>query len=295
MFRRSFVLPVVFALAACQVEVVNQPLRSSPQNTVDRGSANAAQAAILRRPTRCGATDGMSGRRLTPCPTEQEFEAAFGRCYHIVGFASSRAEAEAIVRQTHSGQSGSGAYRMNDGTYGVSYHMSGPKLVMDRHLFSNSVFGPRTVHWHIDRRKSRNDAKTRADEACVPVDRVVGKTDWNFDNITQASIVANRERREQARREAALRPRPQATYAPTSPSNQQADQERGMIVSPDGWVRIDGKTLGRVTFSYGKYRITCSNGYNAGWGTRSAWGSSFEIEARDRNEAAGVVLSACKR
>lgn len=294
MFRSGVFLSAILALTACQVEVANQPVRTSPQSTVERGSANATQAAILRRPTRCGATDGMSGRRLPPCPTEQEFEAAFGRCYHIVGFASSRSEAEAIVRQTHSGQSGSGAYRMNNGTYGVSYHMSGPRLVMDRHLFSNSVFGPRTVHWHIDRRKSSNDSKTKSDEACVPVDQVAGRTDWSFDSITLASAIANRERREQARREAALRPRPQATYIPSSPSTQGTSASTGVAVDRDGWVRVDGRTLGRVWSSYG-WNISCNNGYNSGYGSGSVFGGSFKADVRNRDEATSILLRACRR
>lgn len=221
--KTFFVLLAFLVVSACNIEVVNSPSRapntSSAASSQQAGST-AAQKAILRRPQKCGAIDGLSGRRLPACPSEQEFEAAFGKCYHIVGFARNKAEAEAIVRETHGEQSGSGAYRMVDGQYGVSYHMSGPRLVMDRHLFSNSLFGARTVHWHIDRRKNDRRAtsgpKTRFDEACVPVNQVAGKTDWNFDNITQARAQQSRARREQARREAAARPRAPIAYNPSA-------------------------------------------------------------------------------
>ena len=219
--RWLLVWAACFGVSACNMDTM--PPSQPPANqsvASSRDGTTPAQAALLRRPQRCGAIDGGSGRRLPPCPTEQEFEAAFGKCYHIVGFASSKAEAEAIVRETHSEQSGSGAYRMVDGRYGVSYYMSGPRLVMDRHLFSNSVFGPRTVHWHIDRRKNdrhrTSGPRTRPDEACVPVNQVAGKTDWNFDNITQARAQQSRAARDQARREAAARPRAPVAYNPNA-------------------------------------------------------------------------------
>ena len=220
---KVFIALVAFVfVSACNMEGATQSQSSSVATkpaASAQGATTAAQAAILRRPQKCGASSA-SGRRQAACPTEQEFEAAFGRCYHIVGFARTKAEAESIVRETHDQQVGSGAYRMVDGRYGVSYRMSGPRLVMDRHLFSNAVYGPRTIHWHIDRRKnarpSSNGPITRPDEACVPVDRVAGKTDWNFDNITQARARENRAAREQARREAAARPRAPVVYDPNA-------------------------------------------------------------------------------
>lgn len=57
----------------------------------------------------------------------------------------------------------------------------------------------------------------------------------------------------------------------------------------DGWVSVDGKTIGRVTFSYGDYRISCQRGYTSGRG------GSFTIKANDRDEATAVLLRACKR
>ena len=140
-----FALAAVIIVSACNIEGgTTQSVSASPPSAAAsaQGATTAAQAAILRRPQKCGASTA-SGRSQAACPSEQEFEAAFGRCYHIVGFARTKAEAEEIVRQTHDQQSGSGAYRMVDGRYGVSYRMSGPRLVMDRHLFSNAVYGPR--------------------------------------------------------------------------------------------------------------------------------------------------------
>lgn len=221
--RVFLVLAAFIAVSACNLEDVAPSQTSSPAARAvssQQGGVTAAQAAILRRPQKCGATDGLSGRRLPACPSAQEFEAAFGKCYHIVGFAKTKAEAESIVRETHSEQSGSGAYRMVDGRYGVSYHMSGPRLVMDRHLFSNAVFGPRTVHWHIDRGKNApprtSGPRTRPDAACVAVDQVAGKTDWSFDHITQARAQQSRARRDQARQEAAARPRAPVAYNPNA-------------------------------------------------------------------------------
>lgn len=217
-----FALAAVIIVSACNIEGgTTQSVSASPPSAAAsaQGATTAAQAAILRRPQKCGASTA-SGRSQAACPSEQEFEAAFGRCYHIVGFARTKAEAEEIVRQTHDQQSGSGAYRMVDGRYGVSYRMSGPRLVMDRHLFSNAVYGPRTIHWHIDRRKNARPSSsgriTRSDEACVPVNQVAGRTDWNFDHITQARVRENRAAREQARREAAARPRAPVTFNPNA-------------------------------------------------------------------------------
>jgi len=289
-----------FFVSACNMEGATQSQSSSVATkpaASPQGATTAAQAAILRRPQKCGASSA-SGRRQAACPTEQEFEAAFGRCYHIVGFARTKAEAEAIVRETHDQQVGSGAYRMVDGRYGVSYRMSGPKLVMDRHLFSNAVYGPRTIHWHIDRRKnarpSSNGPITRPDEACVPVDRVAGKTDWNFDNITQARAQQNRAAREQARREAAARPRAPISYNATPTSPEPASTSSGVSVDRDGWVKVDGRSLGRVWSSYG-WNISCNNGYNSGYGSSSPWGGSFKVDVRNRDEATGILLRACRR
>jgi hypothetical protein len=297
--RWLLVLVACFGVSACNMDAM--PPSQSPANQPVaslRDGTTPAQAALLRRPQRCGAIDGGSGRRLPPCPTEQEFEAAFGKCYHIVGFARSKAEAEAIVRETHSAQSGSGAYRMVDGRYGVSYHMSGPRLVMDRHLFSNSVYGPRTVHWHIDRRKKAgprsNGPITRSDEACVPINQVAGKTDWNFDNITQARAQQNRAAREQARREAAARPRTSAVYSPPATSPEPAKMSGGVSVDRDGWVKVDGRTLGRVWSSI-NWNISCNNGYNSGYGSSSPFGGSFKVDVRNRDEATSILLRACKR
>jgi hypothetical protein len=298
---KKFLLLTAFVFAAaCNMEGASLP-QTAPlagTSTSSQTGMTAAQKAILRRPQRCGAIDGMSGRRLPACPTEQEFEAAFGKCYHIVGYARNRAEAEAIVRETHDQQVGSGAYRMVDGRYGVSYRMSGPRLVMDRHLFSNAVYGPRTIHWHIDRRKnarpSSNGPITRPDEACVPVDRVAAKTDWNFDNITQARAQQNRAAREQARREAASRPRAPISYNATPTSPEPASTSSGVSVDRDGWVKVDGRSLGRVWSSYG-WNISCNNGYNSGYGSNSPWGGSFKVDVRNRDEATGILLRACRR
>lgn len=65
--------------------------------------------------------------------------------------------------------------------------------------------------------------------------------------------------------------------------------------SSDGWVSVDGRTIGRVTFSYGEYRISCKRGYNSGWASKSAFGSSFTIKADSKDEATSVLLQACKR
>lgn len=79
----------------------------------------------------------------------------------------------------------------------------------------------------------------------------------------------------------------------TTPAASQAPAT-GISRSGDGWVSRDGTQIGRVTFSYGEYRITCSRGYNDGWGSNSAFGSSFKIEAQNRDEATAVLARACK-
>lgn len=78
------------------------------------------------------------------------------------------------------------------------------------------------------------------------------------------------------------------TAAPSSSAS------KGVSRDGDGWVSVDGRKVGRVSFSYGKYRITCSKGYNSGWGSNSAFGQSFTIDVNNRDEATSVLLKACK-
>ncbi len=85
------------------------------------------------------------------------------------------------------------------------------------------------------------------------------------------------------------------SYAPVATEPQDTQKSRGVHRDGDGWVSVDGRKIGRITFSYGKYRISCSRGYNSGWGSKSVWGESFEMKLKNRDEATGVLLRACKR
>ncbi len=84
-------------------------------------------------------------------------------------------------------------------------------------------------------------------------------------------------------------------YPPLTPEPQASPESRGVSRDGDGWVSVDGRKIGRISFSYGEYRITCSKGYNSGWGSNSAFGSSFTIDVDNRDQATSVVLQACKR
>jgi hypothetical protein len=60
-----------------------------------------------------------------------------------------------------------------------------------------------------------------------------------------------------------------------------------VTVDGDGWVKVDGRTLGRVYVSWG-WVISCSKGYVNG-------GGSFKADVDNQNQAIGVLLRACKR
>ena len=62
---------------------------------------------------------------------------------------------------------------------------------------------------------------------------------------------------------------------------------QSVTVSDGGWVKVDGRTIGRVYVSWG-WVISCSKGYVNG-------GGSFKADVDNQNQAVGVLLRACKR
>lgn len=62
---------------------------------------------------------------------------------------------------------------------------------------------------------------------------------------------------------------------------------QNVSVSDGGWVKVDGRTIGRVYVSWG-WVISCSKGYVNG-------GGSFKADVDNQNQAIGVLLRACKR
>lgn len=84
-------------------------------------------------------------------------------------------------------------------------------------------------------------------------------------------------------------------YTAPTPEPQSSPEPGGVSRSSGGWVTVDGITLGRVSFSYGEYLISCSKGYKSGWGSNSVLGGSFKVDVSNRDEATSILLQACKR
>lgn len=62
---------------------------------------------------------------------------------------------------------------------------------------------------------------------------------------------------------------------------------QNVSVSDGGWVKVDGRTIGRVYVSWG-WVISCERGYVNG-------GGSFKADVDNRDQAVRVLLQACKR
>lgn len=80
--------------------------------------------------------------------------------------------------------------------------------------------------------------------------------------------------------------------ATASGSDGTGDQEAGIKVDSSGTVSENGKTIGRVEYSWG-YKILCWHGYN--YGSDSVFGGSFKADVDSMDEAVAVLLDACKR
>lgn len=108
---------------------------------------------------------------------------------------------------------------------------------------------------------------------------------------------ADRKQAEEAERQAEEARRNPTYYAPSpseSGSGQTANNNRGVTRDGDGWVKVDGRTIGRAWVSYG-YNVSCTKGYNSGYGSNSAFGGSFKPNVHSMDEAVGVLLAACRR
>ena len=63
---------------------------------------------------------------------------------------------------------------------------------------------------------------------------------------------------------------------------------QSVSIDGDGWVQVDGKTIGRVWYSY-TYQIVCSNGYV------NKPSDSMLRQLSNRDEAIGLLLQACRK
>jgi hypothetical protein len=275
MFRLCIFLSAVLALSACQVDVANQPSTSPEQNTVGRNSLSLKEAEQNENPA-----TGLQNRPNFLQP---------GTCEIIFASRPSLQEAQEYAARM--------VYRQ---------HIMIFKTADGNFLISEGSLSPDAAQRRMNRQKSLD--RMPKDAFCAfgnnfvealdyrtgqPTSRALQPTNQGQSGgvgllivgaVADAAITALADSANQPSSVTSINPSPTENSIPSG----------GVSTDGDGWVKVDGRTIGRVWSSYG-WNISCNNGYNPGYGSSSPFGGSFKADVRNRDEATSILLRACRR